>query len=123
MPTIKIEELNLTLDQMNIVKCILKKDGSIRLSKPKIKNTDHKTGKAAYIWRMLAFQVSKNPVHHCMPVCATFDLPAYDDCGRWRSNLANEMARDLKVIEDEIMKQISCLQWYGIKKWSRALGY
>lgn len=43
------------------------KTGQIRATKPK-------DGRAAYIWRMVVFQVSTNPQHHSMPMTADFDI-------------------------------------------------
>lgn len=43
------------------------KTGQIRATKPK-------DGRAAYIWRMVVFQVSTNPQHHSMPMTADFGI-------------------------------------------------
>lgn len=123
MPKIEIEKLNLSNEEMQIVKHFVKRNGFIKSSKPKVDDANHATGKAAYVWRMIAFQVSKNPVHHCMPVCATFDLPAFDDSGKWSAKIADNMARELKAIENAVMGQISMDQWHGIKRWGKAFGY
>lgn len=39
-----------------------------------IRATKPSDPRAAYIWRMVAFQVSTNPQHHCMPMTADFGL-------------------------------------------------
>jgi len=123
MPRINIEALNLNHEDMAIVKLIVKSNGSIRSTKPHINDNNPITGKAAYIWRMIAFSVSKNPVHHCMPITATFDLPAFGNDNKWSSALASKMAKELKHIENEILGQIPKIEWYGITRWGRSLGY
>jgi hypothetical protein len=54
---------------------ITKRDGTLYASRPK-----NASGSAQYVWRMVAFSLSSNPVHQCMPVLADFyvtdaDLP------------------------------------------------
>jgi hypothetical protein len=121
MPKIDKTKLSLSEKDMEIVDLIVKKDGSIRSTKPKVDENDHRTGKAAYIWRMIVFLVSPNPRHHCMPVTANFDLPAYDEKGMWRSQIAGKMADDLKYIEDAIVNSIPKIKWHGVHRWARVL--
>ena len=49
------------------IKEITGRDGTLRSSKPR-------DGNAAYVWRMVAFQISSNYRHHCMPVTADFGV-------------------------------------------------
>lgn len=92
--------------------------GCLRSSKPK------NNSKAAYVWRMVAFQISPNPQHHCMPVCADFDL--YDVFAKEDQNykVVNQLAKQLdKEVVDPITNTVPKEQWYGIMRWGRALGY
>lgn len=45
--------------------------GQLRRTKPDVK-LHH--GRAAYLWRMLAFGLSPHRVHHCFPICADLDM-------------------------------------------------
>lgn len=123
MPKVNVEKVNLTGDDEKIFGLVVKKNGEIRATKPVVKHANPLTGKAAYVWRMVCFIVSPKPYHHCMPVCAVYDLPAYDENGKWRSRIADEMAKDLKHIEDEIINAIDMSQWHGVHRWGKALGY
>jgi hypothetical protein len=46
---------------------------TLRSSKPK-----KATGPAQYVWRMIVFAVPKGHGHHCLPVCADWDVQASD---------------------------------------------
>lgn len=102
-----------------IVKIIIK-DNKIRKTKPKV--NDPITGKAAYVWRMVVFYVSPNSRHHCIPVAADFDLPAFDENGKWRANIAQEMAKELDVLVDKIVDLVPSEQRYGLNAWTKAFG-
>lgn len=106
-------------EELAIINIIIKKNGEVRASKPKVK--DIISGKAAYVWRMVVFSVSTKPQHQCMPVCADFDLPAYDENGKWTSSAAREMSKKLKPIEDAIVNSIPKAQWHGVRRWKNAL--
>jgi hypothetical protein len=121
MPTVNRRKLNLTEDEIKIVSKIIKKDGSIRASKPKVDENNPNTGKSAYVWRMVCFLVSPKPAHHCMPCTAEFDLPAYDEKGRWSSALARDMAKSLDEIVNKIVDSIDVRLWHGVHRWSQAL--
>jgi len=123
MPKVNIEKVNVDGDDRKIFNLIVKKNGEIRATKPVLKHTDPLTGKAAYVWRMVCFIVSSKPQHHCMPVCAVYDLPAYDENGKWKSRIADEMANELKPLEDAIMGAVDKGQWHGAHRWGKALGY
>jgi hypothetical protein len=103
-----------------ILKIIVKKDGTVRASKPKVK--DAVTGKAAYIWRMVCFLTSPKPAHSCMPCTCDFDLPVADENGKWRYSLAREMAKVLKPIEDAIVDSIDKSEWHGVHTWGKVFG-
>ena len=105
-----------------ILAIIVKKDGTVRASKPKVKADDPITGKAAYVWRMVCFLTSPKPAHSCMPCTCDFDLPAEDETGKWRYEIAREMMTDLKPIEDAIVDSIDKSEWHGVQTWGRVLG-
>lgn len=105
-----------------ILALLQKKDGTLRASKPKVKADDPVTGKAAYVWRMVAFMTSTNPRHQCMPCTADFDLPAInEETGKWGCRAARAMAEELKVVEDAIVNAIDISEWHGVHRWGRAL--
>lgn len=92
----------------------------VRTSKPPVKcGVD---GKAAYVWRMVVFQVSQKRGHQCFPTTADFDLPVKDDNGKWSSSLARRMARELDRLVDAIVHCIPKSQWHGVHRWGRAFG-
>jgi len=128
MPTVDVDRAsNLitnnytdTDEGLAILKIIVKKDGKVRASKPKVKNDI--TGKAAYIWRMVCFLTSPKAAHQCMPCTCDWDLPVADEDGKWRYSLAREMAKVLKPIEDAIVDSIDKKEWHGVHTWGRVLG-
>ncbi len=99
----------------------------MRASKPKVgKRTAHladRYGKAAYVWRMIGFTVARSGPLQCMPVCATFDLPATGPDGRWSSSAAREMSKDLDRLVDCFVNCLPKSEWHGVNRWGRALGY
>ena len=94
---------------------ILGRGGHLRASKPKLDGTKE-AGRAAYVWRMVAFYVSSNPRHQCMPVCADFDLRESD----WNTRRA--LCKELDVLVDKITNTIPTEQWAGVRRWGQALG-
>lgn len=109
-------------EALKIANLVIKKDGTIRASKPKVTD-DPLTGKAAYVWRMVCFSVSPKPAHHCMPVCANFDLPAYDENGKWKCEISRKMEKELDKIADAIIDCVPKTQWHGIQRWGKAFGF
>ena len=85
-------------------------------------------GDVKYVWRMVAFQVSTNPQHWCMPVCADFDIDVpsdlvadgvkYDKTHHCR----NAKAKVLNNLVDRIVNTIPKEQWHGINRWRGILG-
>lgn len=126
MPTINVDSIELTADEKTLVARILNK-GKLRASKPKIAYTivdkprgnitikirqpDDIGGKAAYVWRMVAFIVSPISQHHCMPCTAEFDLPEDN------YTLRRELAKELDKLVDKIVASVPKEQWYGVKRW------
>jgi hypothetical protein len=128
MPVIDINRAIDLVSELNpeyatILPLVVKRNGEIRASKPHIDKADHRTGKAAYVWRMVVFQVSKKRAHQCMPICADFDLPAYDDNGKWSCSIARDMAKGLDPLADLIVNLVPKSEWHGLNRWGHALGY
>jgi len=121
MPTIAVTAFGLTSDENAIQMAIRKSDGTLRKSKPRVTD-DPTTGRAAYVWRMVAFYVSPMRRHQCMPVTADFDLPAYGDDGKWSCAAARAMAKTLDALVDEIVNEIPKAEWHGVRRWGQAFG-
>jgi len=151
MPTFNNELLKLTLtaEEFSLFERIIstqgKNKGALRVAKPKHSREDLDSCKAAYLWRMVAFQASPISAHHCMPMCADFDIPRdlnnpnypkdkdYPD--RW-SNSDSKYWHDCKPFRDAhkaLLKRLDDLadkitdtlprnQLHGINRWGRALG-
>jgi hypothetical protein len=107
--------------------------GHLRASKPTVKPEDDRTGIAAYAWRMAAFQISPIAQHHCMPVCADFDLPDGCRAGRswfslseWEKAEAREYRKNAQAVGDRIADAIvnatNPLDWHGVIRWGQAFG-
>lgn len=122
MPSVKNpQELfdSLTGEFKKIAQIVVKKNGQIRASKPKVTD-DPVTGKAAYVWRMVAFMVSPKAQHQCVPVAATFDIPAEVN-GRWSSVEADKIAKELDVLVDKIVDCVPKEQWHSVHRWAKAM--
>jgi len=78
-------------------------------------------GDAKYVWRMVAFHVSTNPQHWCMPICADFDI---DSPVRGVEGVRYRAARSkaLDNLVDRIVNTIPKEQWHGIRRWRGLLG-
>jgi hypothetical protein len=98
-----------------ILHIVVKKDGTVRASKPKVKDT--LTGRASYVWRMVCFYVSPKGSHQCMPVCANFDLQDED----WKNR--REVEKELDKVVDIIVNAVDKTNWHGVHRWGKALGY
>jgi hypothetical protein len=137
MPTINIEKLELTAADKAVARRIVNtRTGELRASKPAVakqikiaddswmgyhhdyaNKQDAETGIAAYVWRMVVFQVSQNPQHQCMPCTADFDLPGH--YGDPVNKLAQQRA---DAIVDAIVNSIPVHQWAGVQRWGQAFG-
>jgi len=133
MPKINLNKLtNLNSADLELVRGIINsRTGELRASKPalpdKVKTTsgrydyateaDARQGMTAYIWRMVAFEVSPHSQHQCMPICADFDLP---DCGGHaeRRNLSKRLDEIVKAVVDSV----PMTEWHGIIRWGNAFG-
>lgn len=126
MPKVNIENAKDKLagndEGLLILHRIVKKDGTLRASKPKVLKDAPITGKTAYVWRMVCFMVSPKSQHQCMPCTADFDLPAYDTEGKWRYQLAREMMDTLKPVENAIVDSVDKSDWHGVIRWGQVFG-
>jgi hypothetical protein len=116
------EPADLDADELIIFNLIQGRGGRLRASKPTVDKNEPITGKAAYVWRLVAFMVSTKSAHHCMPVTADFDLPAYDESGKWCCRAAHQMADSLNPLIKKITDAIPLSQSHGAVRWGRALG-
>jgi len=148
MPTINKDQViaairldpSLSYDQVEefvkILSIVVKKDNSIRASKPKVSQNDHSTGKAAYVWRMVVFMVSRQGAHQCMPMMADFDIfvpeaPRFGTVDKEvyyqeihkRHEERRATCKVLDRLVDFIVDSVPKSQWHGVNRWGRALGY
>lgn len=105
--------------------------GRLRAAKPKItygqivvkgrtlREPNAIQGKTAYVWRLVAFQLSSNPQHQCLPILADFDLPYAEFGSEEQKNLKQELENLVDIIVNSVPKS----QWAGVRRWARALGY
>ena len=120
MPEVDLEKLflEMTKEEWQITKRIVatrgKNKGLLRASKPPVDKENPITGKAAYVWRLVAFMASPMPAHSCMPVCADWDLPG--SYGDERRALADEMDK----LVDKIVATLPVSS--GAMQWARGFG-
>lgn len=111
MPVLDLDNLELTDTERKLVGEIVKPDGSLYASKPM-----KASGEGKYLWRMVAFGISPNRKHHCIPVTADFDIDGDFDQRRKQAEALDELA-------DRVEKSVPVQQRYGTMAWGRALGY
>jgi hypothetical protein len=80
----------------------------LRKSKPK-------QPAAAYVWRMVAFYVSPERIHQCMPVMAPYYLNISDH------KEETKRCKELDVLVDKIVKSVPDEQQHGANRWLRAI--
>lgn len=103
-------------EKAQIIKIVMKNGKGFRATKPKVDRNDPITGRTAYVWRMVGFQISKNSVHWCMPVCADMDLEDADWADR------KVVTKALDEIVKEIVDEVPPALRHGINRWGRAMG-
>ena len=86
------------------VRKITRPDGTLQSTKPK------DDGLAAYIWRMVAFQISPIGKQQCLPVCADFEIPERDY--KARRAITKQLDEVVKVIVDGVPRE----QWHGVQR-------
>ena len=83
-----------------------------------------RSGSDQYVWRMVAFYLSRNPAHQCMPVCA--DFPLFDDPNSDYKSMdfrgRADYRKSLDEIADTIVNAVPRDQWFGVARWGRAFG-
>jgi hypothetical protein len=136
MPTINIDTIaDLTDDERKLVEKIPRPDGRLRASKPTVpRKVEVKTGpgrfdtayrhvtpeaifagKTAYVWRMVALQISPHHRHQCMPVMADSDIN-----GAW-----DEKQVEIETLDDLVKRIVDSVrpdEWHGVKRWGQAMG-
>lgn len=120
MPEVDLAKLflEMTKEEYHITKRLVatrgKNKGLLRASKPPVDNDlDPESGKAAYVWRMVAFMASPMPAHRCMPVCAEFDLP-----GKFSER--KELVKELDALVNKIAATLPVSA--GALSWARGFG-
>lgn len=108
MPRIDMQALwrKLSAEDMAIVRRVVR-DWKLRSSRPKIHDSAE-SRYAAYVWRMVAFQISPNTQHHHMPTTCFWWLP--DDTGK-------AVMQRLDGIVDAICDTVPCSEWWGVRAW------
>ena len=101
--------MHFTKIEREILALIIKSDGTLRKSKPKI--TDRVSSYAAYVWRMLAHYLGINAKALCLPVMAHYDLL----CGSTKERV--KVAQLLDTLVDKIMSTIPVNEWRGVMAW------
>jgi len=116
MPPISVDALRSRLSgrDLQLAEACLN-NGHLRASKPR-------DGEAAYVWRMVAFQVSPKPIHHCMPMTADFALPDTYWHGEGAGDRRRARLKELNAIVDAVVDAVPRTQWHGVRRWGRALG-
>jgi hypothetical protein len=109
MPRVQLNRLS--AEALRYALEITKPDGRLYASKPGMA-----TPEARYVWRMVVYMVSPKPQHQCMPVTAYFELGAYHKVKELLDNT-------LDPIADQIIDAVPVLEWHGVARWGRALGY
>lgn len=126
--------------------CFAKSKGALRL---RASRPTKAKGATQYIWRNVAFIVSTNPQHHCMPVGADFYIKdeefahrkdkyipklVTENCQQtvdsWNTKTwemmhksekrRNYIKQELDPIVDIIIDNIPKSQWRGAHRWNRA---
>lgn len=117
---LNLAAMGLTDLERNMVAPIIahkgKNAGALRASKP-----DHASGDSQYIWRMVAFTLSRDPKHWHMPICADLDIDVPIGVMS-RSKYRTERAKHLDKIVDKVCDSIPKEQWYGVIRWKSLLG-
>jgi len=127
MPKLDLDAANLTKEERELAQGILATQGpnkgNLRASKPKVTRTkmadgtwQREGGEMAYIWRNVAFMVSPNPKHQCLPMMAFCDLP-----GEWGDE-QRELAARLDDIADRIAATAPAAWLHGgVARWANLI--
>lgn len=113
MPAIDLAALSAVLsgEEMALARAIVNPTtGCLRASRPA------QGGPAACLWRMVAFMISPDPRHQCMPSTAILDLPGDDYPSRRR------LAVELHALADRIVGTVPPEEWHGVIRWGQVFG-
>lgn len=111
MPKIDMMALwrKLPASDMAIIRRIVKpKSFQLKGSRPKLHDSDE-SRYAAYVWRMVAFYVSPNSQHHCIPTTCFWWLPKGSD---------GKVMQRLNGLVDKITATVPRQEWWGVRAWS-----
>ena len=103
--------------ELGIAKGILKRDGTLYKSRPK-----NAPGETQYVWRMVAFFISPEARHQCIPASAEFYLPDQFWYGEKAWDQRRELVAKLTRIVDAIVDVVPVEQRHGVMAWGRAFG-
>lgn len=138
MPKINMQALKDTLTSQEyalVERIVIARNGytTLRASKPKVERTvpvaskyhstptmypSEESGRAAYLWRMVAFLISPIPQHSCMPVMAFCDLPHREDWDERRG-----IEKEMDALADKVVDVVKPRDWNGVRRWAYAFGY
>ena len=126
MPMINLNNIELTNDQKIIAEKIIR-SGKLRATKPS-------DPEAIYVWRLVAFMVSPNPAHHCMPCTHDFGVmdiaPKIEKFCKYRNKNVKETdmdwvrnrCKELDAIVDKIVDSVRVENRHGVNRWAKAFG-
>lgn len=115
MPVIKEAVDKLPEHMKPLAVQLIGRGGRLRSSKPKDAN-------AAYVWRMVAFNVSPKPEHQCMPVSVYFFVQVPGE-SKWSVETVDRFIKEtLDPIIDAVIDNIPATEWHGVRRWTSALG-
>ena len=127
MPLVDLERLQAEMipEEYSIVRRIVarqgKNKGRLRASKPAVDNElDPQSGKAAYVWRMVAFMTSPNPQHSCMPMTADWDLPFDSESEADKYTQRRRLMDELDKVVDKVAASMPMSE--GAMSWAKGLG-
>ena len=106
---------NLEGEDLEIAQSILKRNGDLYKSRPK-----KASGDAQYVWRMVAFALSDNPQHWCIPVTA--DLYLSDTYWDLSFKAKSDYRDRLNKIVEEVVDTVPVLEQPGTRRWAGAFG-
>jgi len=115
MPIIDLDIIGMSNDERELAVKILGRENRIRSSKPK-------DGEAAYLWRMVAFDISPKRQHHCMPMMADCDMATDVYWGTPENNERRRIRfQELDDWAQRITKSVPVNERHGLVTWARVL--
>lgn len=117
MPTLdpnSIVPLLSSQNEINIFKKILGRNNKLKSS-----FNDKKDGEAYYVWRNVAFAISTNRQHHCMPVLADYYINLKKSDGKLDHDAIRTKTKELDLLVDKIISTVPYSQRHGINRWGK----